>query len=105
MTDFEKLCDAIGFSEEVYGQGIRYASVDEVALEFKRLSRIEHEDIDSRLPMELEDWFDEDGDVLWWKFPIVEPPYVGSPLDTDFPDYVTHWTRLEIPLDVVHNEG
>ena len=21
------------------------------------------------------------GDVLWWKFPIVEPPYVGTPND------------------------
>lgn len=24
------------------------------------------------------------GDVLWWKFPITEPPYVGSPLDLGF---------------------
>lgn len=29
----------------------------------------------------LEEWHEDKGDVLWWKFPITEPPYVGSPLD------------------------
>lgn len=29
----------------------------------------------------LSQWSEDDGDVLWWKFPIEEPPYVGSPLD------------------------
>lgn len=45
----------------------------------------------------LEDWEESDGEALWWKFPVVEPPYVGSPLDDDFPDYVTHWTRIVVP--------
>lgn len=27
------------------------------------------------------DWNEERGDVLWWRIPISEPPYVGSPLD------------------------
>lgn len=26
-----------------------------------------------------------------------EPPYVGTLLDDDIPDYVTHWTRLVVP--------
>ena len=42
-------------------------------------------------------WTEEDGPVLWWKFPVVEPPYVGSPIDDDFPEYVTHWTVIEVP--------
>lgn len=42
-------------------------------------------------------WSEEDGPVLWWKFPVEEPPYVGSPLDDDFPEYVTHWTAIEVP--------
>jgi hypothetical protein len=25
-----------------------------------------------------DDWTEEDGDVLWWHFPICEPPIVGS---------------------------
>lgn len=43
------------------------------------------------------EWNEDDGNVLWWKFPIVEPPYVGTPLCDGFPDYVTHWTRFTVP--------
>ena len=42
----------------------------------------------------LEEWHEDYGDVLWWKFPIEEPPYVGSPLCSDWPEYHTHWTPL-----------
>lgn len=28
-----------------------------------------------------EEWHEDIGTVLWWKFPIEEAPYVGSPLD------------------------
>ena len=45
----------------------------------------------------LREWDESFGDVLWWSFPISEAPYLGSPLHEDFPDYVTHWTPLEIP--------
>lgn len=48
----------------------------------------------------IEKWGEDYGDCLWWKFPIEEPPYCGSPLDCDFPDYVTHFTRLIMPLDI-----
>ena len=71
-------------------------------------------------PRPLDEWCEEDGDVLWWKFPIEEAPYVGSPLDlgrtvglqilgasepflqTQFmvggwPGYHTHWTPIERP--------
>lgn len=44
-----------------------------------------------------EDWTEEDGSVLWWRFPICEAPYVGTPFDDDFPDCVTHWTRIDVP--------
>lgn len=67
----------------------------------------------------LDEWTEHDGDVLWWKFPLSESPYVGSPLDTGravevtirdsvrdytytqhfggWPGYHTHWTRLPVP--------
>ena len=45
----------------------------------------------------LEEWHEDKGAALWWAFPIVEPPYVGSPLDDDFPDFVTHWTPIVTP--------
>lgn len=48
-------------------------------------------------PRPLSEWTEEDGDVLWWRFPVVEPPYVGSPLCEDFPDYLTHWTTILVP--------
>lgn len=48
----------------------------------------------------LEDWFEEDGACLWWKFPIEEEPYVGSPLDVNFPNDVTHFTRIVIPQEL-----
>lgn len=40
----------------------------------------------------LEEWHDDHGDVVWWKFPIDEPAWIGSPLDLDWPGYHTHWT-------------
>ena len=45
----------------------------------------------------LEEWGEDYGDVLWWKFPIEEPPYVGSPLDEKWPAYHTHWTPIILP--------
>ena len=45
----------------------------------------------------LEEWHEDYGDVLWWKFPIEEPPYVGSPLDENWTAYHTHWTPIVIP--------
>ena len=45
----------------------------------------------------LDEWHEEMGAVLWWRFPVDEPPYVGSPLDTDWPGYHTHWTPIEVP--------
>jgi hypothetical protein len=67
-------------------------------------------------PHLLEEWSEEDGPVLWWRFPVDEPPYVGTPLDLGFtveihsvdgvaargnvggwPGYHTHWTPIEGP--------
>ncbi|QJD87885.1 hypothetical protein [Cohnella herbarum] len=45
----------------------------------------------------IDEWHEDYGDVLWWAFPIEEPPYVGSPLDNDWPGYHTHWTGITIP--------
>lgn len=48
------------------------------------------------------EWHDDRGHgVLWWKFPVVEPPYVGSPLCDDWPGdgVYTHWTPILIPRE------
>ena len=45
------------------------------------------------------EWHDDHRNVVWWKFPVDEPPFVGSPLGSDWPGYHTHWTPLpDIPI-------
>lgn len=48
----------------------------------------------------LDEYHEDYGPVLWWRLPVIEPPHVGSMLDDDFPDDVTHWSRLPIPREV-----
>jgi len=50
-------------------------------------------------PVSVIEWHGDIGNVLWWRFPIEEPPYVGSPLDTDWPGYHTHFTLLPLPQE------
>jgi hypothetical protein len=71
------------------------------------------------------EWTEEDGPVLWWKFPVTEPPWVGTPLccgrtmrvriccglDSNeielthdepgdgWPGYHTHWQRIKVPKE------
>ena len=47
-----------------------------------------------------EKWHEDIGPVLWWDFPVEEPPYCGTPLDDYFPKYKTHFTELHIPDEV-----
>lgn len=64
----------------------------------------------------LSEWHEDMGPVLWWEFPINEPPYCGTPHDLGqtvemtaraygidklmrftvggWPDNKTHWTPL-----------
>ena len=47
----------------------------------------------------LEDWHEDDSICFWCKFPIGEEPYVSSKLDVNFPNDVTHYTRIIIPKE------
>lgn len=47
-----------------------------------------------------EHWNEDVGDVLWWNFPVEEPPYCGTPLDEDFPKYKTHFTTIDMPNEI-----
>lgn len=40
----------------------------------------------------LKEWHEDYGDVVWWKFPVQEAGFIGSPLDSAWPGYHTHWT-------------
>lgn len=55
-----------------------------------------HEPVEAK---PISEWHEEDGNVLWWSFPIEEGPYAGTPLDENFPeDYYTHWTPIFCPI-------
>lgn len=45
----------------------------------------------------MNEWHEDHGDVLWWTLPVEEPPYCGSPLNSDWPGYHTHWTPIITP--------
>lgn len=45
----------------------------------------------------MEEWHEDYGAVLWHCFPIVEAPWCGTPLDSDWPGYHTHWQLLPKP--------
>jgi hypothetical protein len=69
----------------------------------------------------ISEYHEDKGPVLWWTFPISEPPYCGGPNDLGstveisvcalgvdkmmrvlvggWPGYHTHWTPLQIPDD------
>ena len=44
-----------------------------------------------------EEYHEDRGPVVWWPLPVEEPPYVGSDLDEDFPEYSTHFSLLLLP--------
>jgi len=40
----------------------------------------------------LSEWHEDHGSVVWWKFPIEEAGWIGTPSDSEWPGYHTHWT-------------
>ncbi len=55
--------------------------------------------IAARKAIPLSDWHEGIGAALWWRFPVEEPPYCGSPVCDDWPGYHTHWTPILVPHD------
>lgn len=53
--------------------------------------------IAAKTPRQLADLHEDDGTVLWWRMPVEEPPYCGSPLADDWPGCHTHWTPILVP--------
>ena len=39
-----------------------------------------------------EEYHEDMGPVTWWRLPVDEPPWVGTPNDSDWPGYHTHFT-------------
>lgn len=45
----------------------------------------------------LAEWSEDIGPVLWWTFPLSEPPWCGRPTDDTWPRRHTHWTAPVAP--------
>lgn len=61
------------------------------------LTEPQAEKVEARL---AEHWNEDMGDVLWWNFPVEEPPYCGTPLDEHFPKYKTHFSMIDMPNEI-----
>lgn len=48
-------------------------------------------------PRPAHEWHEDIGNVLWWLWPIEQPPYVGTPLDLGY--------TLEAQFEVVASDG
>lgn len=72
-------------------------ALERLKAQHAEVERLRGEVAAATTPRPLDEWHDDDGVVLWWRLPVNEPPYVGTPLDEDFPDYVTHWTKVLVP--------
>lgn len=51
----------------------------------------------AQTPRPLSEYHEDHGAVLWWKFPVEEAPWCGTPLDSNWPGDHTHWTPLLVP--------
>lgn len=57
-------------------------------------------------PRPLAEYHEDHGPVVWWKFPVNEPSWIGSPTCDDWPGYHTHWTpHPPIPHAAAAQEG
>ena len=61
------------------------------------LTEPKNEKVEARL---AEHWSEDIGNVLWWDFPVEEPPYCGTPLDEHFPKYKTHFSMIDMPNEI-----
>lgn len=58
------------------------------------VSLVLHEVARVTKPRPLADYHEDYGFCLWWKLPVCEPPYAGSPNCSDWPGYHTHFTAM-----------
>ena len=97
LRDWEaKVCMACGKYDYAEGQGYVYGTVDQCVDAINDAMIEVQEQRDSLTAQPFDEWSEDDGPVLWWRFPVSEPPYVGTPLDSDWPGYHTHWTRIHV---------
>jgi hypothetical protein len=63
-----------------------------------------------RFPKKLDEYHEDEGPVMWWTWQgdswLYEPSWCGTPSDSDWPGYHTHWTpHPELPPTPRANQG
>jgi Lar family restriction alleviation protein len=57
----------------------------------------------------LSEWHEDDGNVMWWAWCghdwAGEPAWCGTPNDSDWPGYHTHWTPHPAPPVAARPQG
>lgn len=75
----------------------RYVKAAKVRELLEQLDEPQADKVEAHL---AEHWNEDIGDVLWWNFPVEEPPYCGTPLDEHFPKYKTHFSMIDMPNEI-----
>ena len=91
-----RLLDAATAGEPA-GEGIPYARYREVVAEVATLRAALAAARDAAVMLRpVDDWHEDIGDVMWFRYPIEEPPMVTSPISSDWPgdDYFSGWIPL-----------
>lgn len=57
----------------------------------------------------LAEWHEDDGPVMWWAWCghewAGEPAWCGTPTDSDWPGYHTHWTPHPIQPQAIKEQS
>lgn len=88
------------FPKESQGYAANEARIIAYNIAINKLEQIDEpqgEKVEAHL---AEHWNEDIGNVLWWNFPVEEPPYCGTPLDEHFPKYKTHFTTIDMPNEI-----
>jgi len=97
LTDDER--KTINHAADVLGPSLRDLATRLRAIAAPRVATVGELLATAPVARPISEWHEDYGNALWWRFPIDEPPYSGSPLDDDWPGYHTHWTPIVCPDD------
>ncbi|MDT2783610.1 hypothetical protein P7G87_02740 [Enterococcus asini] len=97
--------DALSFMSDIYKKGdagylaneIRVTTYNIAINTLQQIDEPQAKKVEAHL---AEHWNEDVGDVLWWNFPVEEPPYCGTPLDEHFPKYKTHFSMIDMPTEI-----
>lgn len=94
-------------SEKYCSKAFNYAYRDEyvstIENALKVLVAVAEEYVNYNTLLPIDQWCEDYGNCLFWRLPINEPPYCGTPLDStwvdnDLDEYYTHFTVLTEPI-------